>query len=149
MNVYAEEKIVMVVRYENLLQYDTVFDLFKSLYNFCKMLKSCQHFEYCYCSCLPYRCSLCRFSDFVIDCNIQDKLLSYRENEERLLDMVDKFHFYIKHIKIEIRRYQIDTDPLQFFTKEYLWTFKNVEMKLNEVIKNDIYIFTEQQKENH
>ena len=63
--------------------------------------------------------------------------------------MVDKFHFYIKHIKIEIRRYQIDTDPLQFFTKEYFWTFKNEEMKLNEVIKNDIYIFTEQQKENH
>ena len=149
MNVYAEEKITLVVSYENLVKYETVFELFKSLYNFCKMLQAKQHFEYCYCNCVPDKCSLCKFSDFVIYYNIQDSLLYYREKEERLLEIVDRFHFYIKRIKTEIERYPIEYDPLEFFKNEYVWKYKNITMKLDEVIKNDITIFEEKQKENN
>ena len=149
MNVYAEEKITLVISYENLVQYETVFDLFKSLYNFCKMLKAKEHFEYCYCNCVPDKCLLCKFSDFVIYYNMQDSLLFYRENEERLLEIVDRFHFYIKSIKTEMKRYPIEDDPLNFFKNEYVWKYKNITIKLDEVIRNDIEIFEEKLKENN
>ena len=149
MNVYAEEKVTLVVSYENLVQYETVFELFKSLYNFCKMLQANQHLEYCYCNSVPHNCWLCKFSDFVIYYNVKDNLLFYRENEERLLEIVNRFHFYIKHITSDKKHYKIEDDPLQFFTNEYVWKYKNVEMKLDEVIKNDIIIFKEKQEENN
>ena len=149
MNVYAEEKITMIVSYENLVQYETVLELFKSLYKFCKMLQARQHLKYCYCNCIPEKCHLCKFSDFVIYYRVQDSLLFYREDEDKLLEIVDKFHFYIKLIKTEMKRYPVEDDPLAFFKNEYVWTYKNIVMKLDEVIKNDIIIFEKKQEENN
>ena len=149
MNVYAQKEISITVTYKDLLQYDSVYELFKSLYNFCKMLKFRQQMDYCYCNCVPEKCHLCQFSDFVIHYNIQDSLLYYRNNEQRLLEIVDRFHFYIERIKTEMKRYPVGYDPLEFFKNEYEWKFRNVVMKLDEVIRNDIEIFEESQKEDY
>ena len=147
MNVYAEKEVSIMITYKNLLQYSSVYELFKSLYNFCKMLKFRQHMDYCYCNCVTEKCHLCKFSDYVIHCNIQDNLLYYRENEQKLFEIVDSFIFYIERIKTEMQRYPIGYDPLQFFKNEYEWKFRNIVMKLDEVIKNDIEIFEENQKD--
>ena len=147
MNVYAQKEISVIVTYKNLLQYESVYELFKSLYNFCKMLKFRQHMDYCYCNCVTEKCHLCKFSDYVIHCNIQDNLLYYRENEQKLFEIVDSFIFYIERIKTEMQRYPVGYDPLQFFKNEYEWKFRNIVMKLDEVIKNDIEIFEENQKD--
>ena len=149
MNVYVEEEISIIVTYKNLLQYESVYELFKSLYNFSKMLKFRQHMDYCYCNCVTEKCHLCKFSDFVIHYNIEHSLIYYREKEERLLEIVDRFHFYIKRIKGEMKRYPIGYDPLEFFKNEYEWKFRNVVMKLDEVIRNDIEIFEENQRKNY
>ena len=147
MNVYAKKEISIIITYKNLLQYKCVYELFKSLYNFCKMLKFRQHLDYCYCNCVPEKCHLCKFSDFVIHYNMQDSLLYYRDNEQRLLTIVDSFLFYIERVKTEMKRYPVGYDPLQFFKNEYEWKFRNIVMKLDEVIRNDIEIFEENQKE--
>ena len=146
MNVYAKKEISVTVTYKNLLQYESVYELFKSLYNFCKMLKFRQHMDYCYCNCVPEKCHLCQFSDFVTNSNIQDSLLYYRNNEQRLFEIVDSFHFYIERIKTEMKRYPIGYDPLAFFKNEYEWKFKNIVMKLDEVIRNDMEIFETESK---
>ena len=143
MNVYAEKEITLIVTYKNLLDYDSVYELFKSLYNFCKMLKFRQHLDYCYCNCVPGKCGLCLFSDFIIEYNMQDSLLFYRNNEKELLEIVQMFQFYIDRIKTAMRRYSIGYDVLSFFKEEYKWKYKNITMKLDEVITNDINIFNE------
>ena len=143
MNVYAEKEITFMVTYKNLLVYDSVYELFKSLYNFCKMLKFRQHLEYCYCNCVPRKCELCLFSDFIIEYNMQDSLLFYRNNEKELLEIVQMFQFYIERIKTAMKRYPIGYDVLAFFKGEYEWKYKHITMKLDEVITNDIDIFEE------
>ena len=107
------------------------------------MLKFKQHLEYCYCNCTPEKCYLCLFSDFIIQYNIQDGLLFYRNNEKELLEIVQKFLFYIDKIKTAMKRYPIGYDVLAFFKGEYEWKYKNITMKLDEVITNDINIFEE------
>ena len=146
MNVYAEKQISLIITYKDLLHYDTVYDLFKSLYNFCKMLKFRQHLEYCYCNCTPEKCSLCLFSNFIIEYNMQDSLLFYRNNERELLEIVQMFQFYIDKIKTAMKRYPIGYNVLAFFEREYVWKYKNVTMRLDEVIRNDIDIFEESKK---
>lgn len=143
MNVYAEKKISLTITYENLCQYQTVYDLFKSLYNFCKMLKFRQHMDYCYCNCTSDKCSLCLLSDFVINYNMQDSLIYYRNNEEKLLEIVYSFQFYLDRIKTAMQRYPIGYDVLEFFKNEYEWKYQDVTMKLDEIIQYDIEIFEE------
>ena len=146
MNVYAEKEISLIVTYKNLLTYESVYELFKSLYNFCKMLKFKQHLEYCYCNCTPEKCHLCLFSDFIIQHDIQDSLLFHRNNERELLEIVQMFQFYIDRIKTAMKRYPIGYDVLAFFKGEYKWKYKNITMQLDEVITNDINIFEESKK---
>ena len=143
MNVYAEKEITLMVTYKNLLEYNSVYELFKSLYNFCKMLKFKQHLDYCYCNCVPRKCELCLFSDFIIEYNMQDSLLFYRNNEKELLEIVQMFQFYVERIKTAMKRYPIGYDVLAFFKGEYKWKYKHITMKLDEVITNDIDIFEE------
>ena len=143
MNVYAEKKITLTITYDNLCQYQTVYDLFKSLYNFCKMLKFRQHMDYCYCNCTPEKCSLCLLSDFVINYNMQDSLIYYRNNEEKLLEIVYSFQFYLDRIKTAMQRYPIGYDVLEFFKNKYTWKYKDVVMELDEIIQYDIEIFEE------
>ena len=146
MNVYAEKEVTLIVTYKNLLEYNSVYELFKSLYNFNKMLKFRQHMDYCYCNCVPEKCHLCLFSDFVIQYNMQDSLLFYRNNEKELIEIVQMFQFYIEKIKTAMKRYPIGYDVLEFFKNKYEWQYKNITMKLDEVITYDIEIFEENKK---
>ena len=146
MNVYAEKEMTLIVTYKDLVQYDSVYELFKSLYNFCKMLKFRQHMDYCYCNCVPEKCHLCLFSTFVIQYNMQDSLLFYRNNEKELLEIVQMFHFYTEKIQTAMKRYPIGYDVLEFFKNECEWKYKNITMKLDEVITYDIEIFEESKK---
>ena len=146
MNVYAEKEVTLIVTYKNLLEYNSCYELFKSLYNFNKMLKFRQHMDYCYCNCVPEKCHLCLFSDFVIQYNMQDSLLFYRNNEKELIEIVQMFQFYIEKIKTAMKRYPIGYDVLEFFKNEYKWQYKNIIMKLDEVITYDIEIFEESKK---
>ena len=102
--------------------------------------------DYCYCNCVPEKCHLCLFSDFIIHYNIQDSLLYYRNNEQRLLEMVDTFQFYLDKIKTAMKRYPIGYDVLEFFKNDYEWKYRNIVMKLDEVITYDIEIFEENKK---
>ena len=146
MNVYAQKEISVIVTYKNFLQYESVYELFKSLYNICKMLKFRQHMDYCYCNCVPEKCHLCLFSNFIIQYNIQDSLLYYRNNEQRLLEIVETFQFYLDKIKTAMKRYPIGYDVLEFFKSDYEWKYRNIVMKLDEVITYDIEIFEENKK---
>ena len=146
MNVYAGKKIAITITYENLCQYQSVYDLFKSLYNFCKMLKYRQHMDYCYCNCVPEKCGLCLLSDFIINYNMQDSLIYYRNNEERLLEIVYSFQFYLDRIKTAMKRYSIGYDVLEFFKNKYTWKYNDVVMELDEIIQYDIEIFEENKK---
>ena len=105
--------------------------------------------DYCYCNCVPEKCHLCQFSDFVINSNKQDSLLYYRNNEQKLIEIVESFQFYVERIKTEMIRYPIGYDPLEFFKNEYEWKFGNIVMKLDEVIINDIEIFEESRRRNY
>ena len=64
--------------------------------------------------------------------------MCYRENECRMLDLADKFWFYIRKIKKDVE--QLNTNKiiaLNFFNEQY----KNGEMCFEDIIKNDIIKF--------
>ena len=143
MNVYAEKVVNISVTYKDLCRYENVYDLFKNLYNFCKMLKYRQHMDYCYCNCVPEKCSLCLLSDFAINYNMQESLIYYRNNEEKLLEIVYSFQFYLDKIKTAMKRYPIGYDVLEFFKNKYTWKYGDVVMELDEIIQYDIEIFEE------
>ena len=74
---------------------------------------------------------------------MQDSLIYYRNNEEKLLEIVYSFQFYLDKIKTAMKRYPIGYDVLEFFKNEYEWKYQDVTMKLDEIIQYDIEIFEE------
>ena len=74
------EKKSMVMK-EKLLKYQSVRDLFKKLYNLCKMLTADQHYDNCYCNLTINQCWLCNLSDYVRHNDIKDDLLRYRNKK--------------------------------------------------------------------
>lgn len=120
MNVYASEKT-------DFIKFKKVFDLFKTLYNVCKMFNADEQ--------------LCKFSEYVHYNKMESYLLVNHENEQILLEITYKFWFYIMKIRRD------DKDSLEFFTREYVWRYKNIKMPLNQVIKNDIVLLNEKQNE--
>ena len=133
MNVEAIEK-------KDFVKYDSVFDLFKILYNIYKMLNAENHLDYCYCNEKKTQCWLCKFSEYIKYNNLKNHLLCYRENECKMLNLADKFWFYIRKIKKDVE--QLNTNEiiaLNFFNEQY----KNREMCFEDIIKNDIIKFNE------
>lgn len=131
MNIYASDK-------KNFVQYTNVQMLFRELYNVCKIYEAEGHFFYCYCNRKGNQCYLCKFSDF-LHYNKKDKyLLIHRNNENKLLEVVDEFCFYISKIKMD------DQGALDFFNKEYTLNFKDyrnhiyISMDFDQVIKSSI-----------
>ena len=49
MNVEAVEKKTILIKNPDFVKYESVFDLFKILYNIYKMLNAQNHLDYCYC----------------------------------------------------------------------------------------------------
>ena len=139
MNVHAVEKKTILIKTE-FVKYETVFDLFKNLYNICKMFNAENHLDYCYCNEKKNQCWLCKFAECVKYNEFENHLLRYREHENRLLDIAEKFWFYIRKIKRDIERKDTnEKSPLEFFNEQ----FKSVEMFFDDIIKNDIAKFNE------
>lgn len=130
MNLHALEK-------KDFIKYNNVKQLFKELFNICKLFEA-DHFYYCYChrSKTP-ECALCKFSKFFENKSVEKYLISYRNDEEKLLKTVDEYWVFICNIKKE------DATALDFFNKEYMWTFRDyrqgidIRTTLNEIIEDN------------
>ena len=135
MNTNSIEKKSLVMR-EKLLKYKSVSDLFKKLYNFCKMLTADQHFDNCYCNLTKHQCWLCHLCDYVRHSNIKTDLLRYRKQENSLIDIAYRFLYYIKRIKKDKLNYDDEKFVLDFFKRKFDCT-----TSFDEVIKADIKDF--------
>lgn len=132
MNVYASEQ-------KDFIKYENVKQLFKELYNVCKLFED-GNFYYCYCHNLrakTIKCNLCKFSEFFDIKSVERYLITYRNDEEKLLKVVDEYWVFIRKIKVE------DSSALDFFNKEYVWTFRDyrqgidIRSTLDEIIENN------------
>ena len=135
MNVNIAERKSSVMR-EKLLQYKSVFELFKKLFNLCKMLMADQHFDNCYCNITKHQCWLCNLSDYVRHSDIKNDLLRYRKQENDLVDIAYRFLYYIKRIKKDKLDFEDEKFVLNFFKRKF-----NCSTGFDEVIKTDIKKF--------
>ena len=143
MNVEAVEKKTILIKKTDFVKYKSVFDLFKILYNIYKMLNAQNHLDYCYCNQKKPQCWLCKFDEYVKYNDFKNELLRYGENEYRMLNLADKFWFYIRKIKRDVE--QLNTNEiiaLNFFNEQY----KNGEMCFEDITKNDIIKFNKEYK---
>ena len=130
MNVYAVEK-------KDFIKYENVKQLFKELFNVCKIFNVC-HFYYCYCHRnTAAKCDLCTFSKFFDNKSVERYLMTYRNDEEKLLNLVNEYWVFISKIK------KSDATALDFFNKEYVWTFRDyrqgidIRTSLDEIIEHN------------
>ena len=91
----------------------SVCHLFEILFHVLKMLEEENHLDYCYCNEKKTQCWLCKFSEYVKYNNLKNHLLRYRQNESQMLDIAEKFWFYIKKIKKEAK--QLNVDSIKFY----------------------------------
>ena len=133
MSVIEKKSLVMK---EELLEYKSVSDLFKKLYNFPKMLTADQHFDNCYCNLSKHQCWLCHLSDYVRHSDIKNDLLHYRKQKDSLVDIAYRFLYYI----MRIRNDDIEDDDKKFVLDFFKLKF-DCATSFNEVIKADIKNF--------
>lgn len=131
------EKKSLVLK-EKLLKYESVFDLFKKLYNFSKMLTTDQHFDNCYCNISRNQCWLCHLSDYVRHSDIKNDLLRYRKQEDSLVDIAYRLLYYIKRIRND----NIENDDKKFVLDFFKRKF-DCATSFDEVIKTDVKNFKE------
>ena len=140
MNVHAVEKKTILIKTEEFVKYETVFDLFKILYNIYKMLNAQKHLDYCYCNQRKSQCWLCKLGEYVKYNDFKNELLRYRKNEYRMLNIADKFWFYIRKIKKDMKELHDDDKlALDFFNQQ----FDCGTTCFDDIIKNDIIEFNE------
>ena len=104
------------------------------------MLNAQNHLDYCYCNEKKPQCWLCKFSEYVKYNDLKNELLCYRENEYKMLDLANKFWFYIRKIKKDVEQLEANEIVLNFFNEQY----KNREMCFEDIIKNDIIKFNKE-----
>ena len=129
------EKKSLVLK-EKFLKYESVFDLFKKLYNLSKMLTADQHFDNCYCNVSKNQCWLCNLSDYVRHSDIENDLLRYRKQEDSLVDIAFRLLYYIKRIKNDNIENDDKKFALNFFKRKF-----DCATSFNEVIKSDLKNF--------
>ena len=115
MNVYAKTK-------QEFIKYNNARELFKELYNVTMLFKNSDHWYYCYCRNLraqKIKCGLCKFDDCFNDKNKEKFMITYRNDVEKLQEIVDIYWSYVQKIKEQ------DKSALDFFCKEYVWTFRD------------------------
>ena len=140
MNVHAVEKKTILIKTEEFVKYETVFDLFKILYNIYKMSNAQKHLDYCYCNQRKSQCWLCKFAEYIKFNNFGNELLRYRQNEYRLLNLADKVWFYIKKIRKDMKELHDDDKlALDFFNQQ----FDCGTTCFDDIIQNDIIQFNE------
>ena len=138
MNVYATTK-------QDFVKFNNTKELFKELYNVCLLFKETDHYYYCYCRRLrsqTVKCTLCKFDDAFDDKSYEKYLITYRSNSEKLQKVVNIYWNFVQQIKKE------DQSALDFFNKEYVWTFRNcrnhIDMRstLDEIIERNEELIT-------
>ena len=140
MNVHAVEKKTILIKTEEFVKYETVFDLFKILYNIYKMSNAQKHLDYCYCNQRKSQCWLCKFAEYIKFNNFGNELLRYRQNEYRLLNLADKVWFYIRKIRKDMKELHDDDKlALDFFNQQ----FDCGTTCFDDIIQNDIIQFNE------
>ena len=115
MNVYAKTK-------QEFIKYNNARELFKELYNVTMLFKNSDHWYYCYCRNLraqKIKCGLCKFDDCFNDKSKEKFMITYRNDVEKLQEIVDIYWSYVQKIKEQ------DESALDFFCKEYVWTFRD------------------------
>lgn len=138
MNPYAETK-------EEFIKFNNTKKLFKELYNVCLLFKDSSSWYYC--SCINLRsgtkkCELCKFDESFDDKSQEKYLITNRNNAEKLQKIVDIYWSYI--VKIQNQ----DRSALNFFEKEYVWTFRDyrnqteARSELDEIIESNEEIIT-------
>ena len=138
MNVYATSK-------QDFVKFNNARELFKELYNVCLLFKETDHYYYCHCRKLRsqfVKCSLCKFGDIFDDKSYERFLITYRNEPEKLQKVVDIYWNFVQNIKKE------DQSALDYFNKEYVWTFRDyrnhVDMRstLDEIIEHNEELIT-------
>ena len=133
MNTYAVTK-------EDFIKFNNAKELFRELYNVCLLFKETDHYYYCYCRRLRsqvVKCSLCKFSVIFNDKSHERFLITHRNKPEKLQEIVDIYWNFVKQIQKE------DKSALEFFNKEYVWTFRDyrshIDMRstLDEIIEHN------------
>ena len=115
MNVYAKTK-------QEFIKYNNARELFKELYNVTMLFKNSDHWYYCYCRNLraqKIKCGLCKFDDCFDDKYKEKFMITYRNDVEKLQEIVNIYWSYVQKIKEQ------DESALDFFCKEYVWTFRD------------------------
>ena len=133
MNAYAKTK-------EEFIKFNNARELFKELYNVCMLFKNTDHWYYCNCRNLrsaTVKCTLCKFDDSFDDKSKEKYMINYRHNVEKLQAIVDIYSFFVQQLQKE------DPTALDFFTKEYVWTFRDYKQgiynrcELDEIIDSN------------
>ena len=140
MNVEAVEKKTILIK-EPTLSNTNLYLIYLKFCIIYKMLNAQNHLDYCYCNQKKPQCWLCKFDEYVKYNDFKNELLRYRENEYRMLNLADKFWFYIRKIKRDVEQLNAnEIIALNFFNEQY----KNGEMCFEDIIKNDIIKFNEE-----
>ena len=133
MNVYAKTK-------EEFIKFSNTKELFKELYNVCLLFKNSESWFYCSCRNLrsgTIKCQMCNFDDSFDDKSKEKYMITFRNDASKLQKLVD---IYWSHI-LKIR--QQDPSALDFFNKEYVWTYRDyrnhIDMRstLDEIITSN------------
>ena len=133
MNVYAKTK-------EEFIKFNNSGELFKELYNVCMLFKNSDHWFYCSCKKLRsafIKCSLCKFDDIFDDKSKEKYLITHRHDAHKLQEVVDIYWTFMQKIQKE------DQSALDFFKKEYVWTYRDyrnhIDMRsdLDEIIDSN------------
>ena len=115
MNVYAKTK-------QEFIKFDNARELFKQLYNVCMLFENSDHWYYCNCRNLRsgnIRCALCKFDD-IFDDKFQEKyMITYRHDIEKLQKIVELYWSFVQQVQKQ------DPSALDFFNKEYVWTYRD------------------------
>ena len=130
MNAYAKTK-------EEFIKFNNSRELFKELYNVCMLFKNSDHWYYCNCNKLGSQCTLCKFDKSFDDKSKEKFMVKYRHDVEQLQKVVSIYWSFIKEIRME------DPSVLDFFNKEYVWTFRDykrcidIRSDLDEIIDSN------------
>ena len=115
MNANAKTKVEFI-------KFNNSRELFKELYNVCMLFKNTDHWYYCNCRNLisgKIKCALSKFDDS-FDYKSQEKyMINYRHDTEKLQKVVDIYWSFVQQVQKE------DPSALDFFNKEYVWTYRD------------------------
>ena len=121
MNAYAKTK-------QEFIKFGNTRELFKELYNVCMLFKNADHWYYCNCRNLrsqKIKCTLCKFDDSFDDKTKEKYMIMYRHDVEKLQKVIDIYWSFVQQMQKE------DPSALDFFNKEYVWTFRDYKQGID------------------